>query len=68
MILIFLPHNINIHLVAHVEHTRWVRHQPVEISNTQPQTCKQFVDKTGEVVIEVERIVAHKKGDEDSNF
>lgn len=56
-----LPHNIHIHPIVPVEHTARVHCQPTDISNSQRQTCQPFVDGVGDLIVEVDRILARRK-------
>lgn len=56
-----LPKNINIHPVIHVEHTIPAHHQPADISSPTPAPSQQYIDETGENVIEVEKILSHRR-------
>lgn len=56
-----LPKNINIHPVVHVEHTARVHRQDPELTHPAKERAHPYIDNMGEIVIEVERILAHRR-------
>lgn len=63
-----LPDNIRIRAVVHVEHTFCVHRQPAAISSPQPKQAQPFTDPSGELVIEVECILANRRRGKTFNF
>lgn len=56
-----LSNNSHIHPAIHIEHTGRVHRQPAVISNRPPPQAQQFIDASSELVVEVERILAHRR-------
>lgn len=56
-----LPPNIRTHPVVHVEHTARVRRQPSDISEPQPQRPTVFIDDAGDLVVEMDKILSHRR-------
>lgn len=63
-----LPNNIHTNPVIHVEHTNRAHRQPAAISNQPPPQAQPFIDASGELVIEVERVLAHRRGGKGFQF
>lgn len=57
---LMLPKNINILPVVHLEHTERAYTQPKNSTNPALTPAQPFVDETGETVIEIEKILAHR--------
>lgn len=56
-----LPPSYRIHPVIHVEHTARAYEQPLDIGKPVPPPSQPFIDITGEEVVEIERILSHRR-------
>lgn len=56
-----LPRNISIHPVVHVEYTKPARTQPRATASHIPAPTKPFTDEHGDLVIEIDSILAHRR-------
>lgn len=56
-----LPDNINVHPIVHVEHTARAFTKRSDISRLPLEKARSYIDVRGDNVIEVERILAHRR-------
>lgn len=56
-----LPDHYQIHPVIHVEHTARAFKQPPDIGTQSHPQSQPYIDQTGEMVINVDRILAHRR-------
>lgn len=54
------PAHIRAHNVVHVEHVKEFRQQPPDISHPKPPPAQLHIDRHGESVIEIGKILAHR--------
>lgn len=57
-----------IHPTVHVEHTARVHEQPSELCYPAAEQLQPYWDEIGECVIEVERILSHRRRGRDFQF
>lgn len=56
-----LPGCIQIHPVFHVKHAARLRRERPDTSSLQAEQSRPFIDKTGDLVLKIEKILGHRK-------
>lgn len=67
-VLVELPHSIRIHPVIHVEHTSRRRRQSKNIAKKERKPAEPFVEEKCELVVEVDKIISHRKRGQSFQF